>query len=220
VSVSVSVSVSVCLGGCHLWRRVHTGFIKSTYHPIPMQKYNVRVNRVDIIKLDIIWMLRKFFHVSLILFPIPDCCRFWIIKLMGDKIGVKTTPINVIKNTNVDIWFLCSDTLRLLFCGSDSVFSKDALLSHIRERKRTGIPLNPWLVGRRVVSASRWTSETHRVTSETLQRHCARSSVTNVLSLEKNSPQPTSLSILLAIHEINFEENWRYRTLSKLETLI
>jgi len=27
--------------------------------------------------------------------------------------------------------------------SSDSVFSKDALLSHIRERKRTGIPLNP-----------------------------------------------------------------------------
>ena len=26
---------------------------------------------------------------------------------------------------------------------SDSVFSKDALLSHIKERKRTGIPLNP-----------------------------------------------------------------------------
>ena len=53
VSVSVSVSVSVCLGGCHLWRRVHTGFIKSTYHPIPMQKHNVRVNRVDNIILDI-----------------------------------------------------------------------------------------------------------------------------------------------------------------------
>jgi len=53
VSVSVSVSVSVCLGGCHLWRRVYTGFIKSTYHPIPMQKHNVRVNRVDNIILDI-----------------------------------------------------------------------------------------------------------------------------------------------------------------------
>jgi len=43
--------------------------------------------------------------------------------------------------------------------------------------------------------------------------------VTNVLSLEQNSPQPTSLSNLLEIHEINFEENWRYRTLSKLATL-
>jgi len=40
-----------------------------------------------------------------------------------------------------------------------------------------------------------------------------------VLSLEENSPPPTSLSNLLEIHEINFEENWRYRTLSKLETL-
>jgi len=40
-----------------------------------------------------------------------------------------------------------------------------------------------------------------------------------VLSLEENSPQPTSLSNLLEIPEINFEENWRYRTLSKLETL-
>ena len=57
------------------------------------------------------------------------------------------------------------------------------------------------------------------MTSETQQRHCARSSVTNVLSLEQNSPQPTLLSILLEIHEIYFEENWRYRTLSKLETL-
>jgi len=57
------------------------------------------------------------------------------------------------------------------------------------------------------------------VTSETQQRHCARSSVTNVLSLEENSPQSTSLSKLLEMHEINFEENWRYRTLSKLETL-
>jgi len=27
------------------------------------------------------------------------------------------------------------------------------------------------------------------------------------------------LSILLDMHEINFEKNWRYRTLSKLETL-
>ena len=43
--------------------------------------------------------------------------------------------------------------------------------------------------------------------------------MTNVLSLEQTSPQPTSLSNLLEIHEINFEENWRYRTLSKLETL-
>ena len=101
------------------------------------------------------------------------------------------------------------------FCGkSDSVFSKDALLSHGRERKRTGIPLNPCLVGRREVPTSRLTSKVHRMTSETQQRHCARSSVTNVLSLEQNSPQPTSLSILLEIHEINFEENWRYRTLS------
>jgi len=41
--------------------------------------------------------------------------------------------------------------------------------------------------------------------------------VTNVLSLEENSPQRTSLSNLLEIHEINFEENWRYRTLSKLD---
>ena len=57
------------------------------------------------------------------------------------------------------------------------------------------------------------------MTSETQQRHCARSSVTNVLLLEENSPQPTSLSNLLEIHEINFEENWRYRTLSKLEIL-
>jgi len=40
-----------------------------------------------------------------------------------------------------------------------------------------------------------------------------------VLSLEQNSPQPTSLSILLEMHEINFEENWRYRIPSKLETL-
>jgi len=69
------------------------------------------------------------------------------------------------------------------------------------------------------VSTARWTSKTHRVTSETQQRHCARSSVTNVFSLEENSPQETSLSNLLEIHEINFEENWRYRTLSKLETL-
>ena len=107
----------------------------------------------------------------------------------------------------------------MLHCVSDSVFSKDALLSHIRERKRTGIPLNPCLVGRRVVPTARWTSKAHRVTSDTQQRHCARSSVTNVLSLEENSPQATSLSNLLEMHEINFEENWRYRTLSKLETL-
>jgi len=38
---------------------------------------------------------------------------------------------------------------------SDNVFSKDALLSHIRERKRTGIPLNSCLVGRRVVPTAR-----------------------------------------------------------------
>jgi len=38
---------------------------------------------------------------------------------------------------------------------SDNVCSKDALLSHIRERKRTGIPLNPCLVGRRVVPTAR-----------------------------------------------------------------
>ena len=57
------------------------------------------------------------------------------------------------------------------------------------------------------------------MTSETQQRHCARSSVTNVLSLEENSPQSTSLSNLLEMPEINFEENWRNRTLSKLETL-
>ena len=37
--------------------------------------------------------------------------------------------------------------------------------------------------------------------------------------LEQNSPQSTSLSKLLEMSEINFEENWRYRTLSKLETL-
>jgi len=44
----------------------------------------------------------------------------------------------------------------MYFSGmSDSVFSKDALLSHIRERKRTGIPLNPCLVGRRVVPTAR-----------------------------------------------------------------
>jgi len=102
---------------------------------------------------------------------------------------------------------------------SDHVFSKDALLSHIRERKRTGIPLNACSVGRREVPMSRRTSKAHRMTSETQQRYCARSSVTNVLSLEQNSPEPTSLSILLEMHEINFEENWRYRTLSKLETL-
>jgi len=41
-------------------------------------------------------------------------------------------------------------------CTSDSVFSKDALLSHIRERKCTGIPLYPCLVGRRVVPTARW----------------------------------------------------------------
>jgi len=40
-------------------------------------------------------------------------------------------------------------------CNSDSVFSKDALLSHKRERKRTGIPLNPCLVGRGVVPTAR-----------------------------------------------------------------
>ena len=28
-----------------------------------------------------------------------------------------------------------------------------------------------------------------------------------------------TLSLLLDMHEINFEKNWRYRTLSKLETL-
>ena len=38
---------------------------------------------------------------------------------------------------------------------SDSVFSKDALLSHKRERKRTWIPLNPCLVGRGVVPTAR-----------------------------------------------------------------
>ena len=38
---------------------------------------------------------------------------------------------------------------------SENVFSKDALLSHIRERKRTGIPLNPCLIGRRVVPTAR-----------------------------------------------------------------
>ena len=38
---------------------------------------------------------------------------------------------------------------------SDSVLSKDALLSHKRERKRTGIPLNPCLVGRGVVPTAR-----------------------------------------------------------------
>ena len=99
VSVSVSVSVSVCLVGCHLWRRVHTGFIKSTYHPIPMKKNNVRVHRVDNTKIG---YFMNVFHVSLILFSIPDCCRFCIIKL-GDQIGVKITPIKVIKNTNVEI---------------------------------------------------------------------------------------------------------------------
>ena len=50
---------------------------------------------------------------------------------------------------------------------SDSVFSKDALLSHKRERKRTGIPLNPCLVGRGVVPTARLISKAHRVTSET-----------------------------------------------------
>ena len=39
--------------------------------------------------------------------------------------------------------------------NSDSVFSKDALLSHKRERKRTWIPLNPCLVGRGVVPTAR-----------------------------------------------------------------
>ena len=38
---------------------------------------------------------------------------------------------------------------------SDSVLSEDALLSHKRERKRTGIPLNPCLVGRGVVPTAR-----------------------------------------------------------------
>ena len=38
---------------------------------------------------------------------------------------------------------------------SDSVFSKDALLPHKRERKRTGIPLNPCLVGRGVMPTAR-----------------------------------------------------------------
>jgi len=39
--------------------------------------------------------------------------------------------------------------------NSDNVLSKDALLSHKRERKRTGIPLNPCLVGRGVVPTAR-----------------------------------------------------------------
>jgi len=54
-------------------------------------------------------------------------------------------------------WTVFVDWKRLNYlCGpSDIVFSKDALLSHIRERKRTGIPVNPCLVGRRVVSTAR-----------------------------------------------------------------
>ena len=72
---------------------------------------------------------------------------------------------------------------------------------------RVSRSLNPCLVGRRVVPTARWASKAHRVTSETQHQHCARSSVTNVLSLEQNTPQPTSLSNLLEIHEINFEEN-------------
>jgi len=43
------------------------------------------------------------------------------------------------------------------------------------------------------------------MTNKILQRHCARSSVTNVLSLKQNTPLLTSLSILLEKPEMNFE---------------
>jgi len=39
--------------------------------------------------------------------------------------------------------------------------------------------------------------------NKTLQRHCARSSVTNVLLLMENTPRLTSLSILLEKPQMN-----------------
>ena len=102
---------------------------------------------------------------------------------------------------------------------SGSVLSKDGHLPHNEGKDTFTVQMNPVVVGRPARPTSRRAPKAHRMMDKTLQRHCARSSVTNVLSLKQSSPQPTSLSNLLEIHEINFEENWRYRTLSKLETL-
>jgi len=41
--------------------------------------------------------------------------------------------------------------------------------------------------------------------NKTVQGHCIRSSVTNVLSLKQNTPLLTSLSIRLEKTELNFE---------------
>jgi len=58
------------------------------------------------------------------------------------------------------------------------------------------------------VPKSRRALKAHRLAGKTVtqQRHCAKSSVTNVLPLEQNAPQPTLLSIRLEVHEMRFEQ--------------
>ena len=65
--------------------------------------------------------------------------------------------------------------------------------------------MNPVVVGRPARPTSRRAPKVHRMMNKTWQRHCARSSVTNVLSLKQNTPPLTSLSILHEMHEMNFE---------------
>jgi len=65
---------------------------------------------------------------------------------------------------------------------------------------------------------ARLAPKAHRLASKTQQRHCTRSSVTKVLSFEQDTPQLTSLPILLEMHEMSLNE-MRYRTPSKLKTL-
>jgi len=77
---------------------------------------------------------------------------------------------------------------------------------------------NPVVVGRSARPTYRWAPKAHRTMNRTLQTHCARSSVTNVLSLKQNMPHLTSLSILLEEPD-EFWIKWRYRTPSKVETL-
>ena len=84
-------------------------------------------------------------------------------------------------------------------CVRRSRLITDALFPPRRERKRTGTSLNPCLVSGSKVPTSRRAPKAHRLASKTQQRQCARWSVTNVLSFEQNTPQPTSLSILLEV---------------------
>jgi len=67
--------------------------------------------------------------------------------------------------------------------------------------------MNPVVVGRPARPTSRRAPKAHRMMNKTLQRHCARSSVTDMLSLKQNTPRLTSLSILLEMHKMIFEYN-------------